>query len=234
MDPENALNADLDDHDPSAPYADQRRLSRSPDMAAAVQQMPQPLFPPPTSSPTTPSQPGATKRYRPAPAKTFQCRGYGECRMVFSRSEHLARHIRYVSPPLFFFFFFSAAFMPLRDKAPPTWHAASATSVAVCARVGAAGGGGRVPTRCGDDSAPVAFSTTSLSRARRCHSTPPARPLSLYAPAALLLAAVGSYPLGVATTLQGPHRFFRPPPSYRSRPTALSRFLFFDAFVACR
>ncbi|KAK0229223.1 hypothetical protein EDD85DRAFT_957620 [Armillaria nabsnona] len=35
-----------------------------------------------------------TKRYRPAPAKTFQCRGYGECRMVFSRSEHLARHIR--------------------------------------------------------------------------------------------------------------------------------------------
>lgn len=37
-------------------------------------------------------------RYRPAPAKTFQCRGYGECRMVFSRSEHLARHIRYVLP----------------------------------------------------------------------------------------------------------------------------------------
>ncbi|KIO22730.1 hypothetical protein M407DRAFT_27760 [Tulasnella calospora MUT 4182] len=35
-----------------------------------------------------------TKRYRPAPAKTFQCRGFGECRMVFSRSEHLARHIR--------------------------------------------------------------------------------------------------------------------------------------------
>lgn len=38
---------------------------------------------------------GINKRYRPAPAKTFQCRGYGECRMVFSRSEHLARHIRY-------------------------------------------------------------------------------------------------------------------------------------------
>ncbi|KAJ3480311.1 hypothetical protein NLJ89_g12289 [Agrocybe chaxingu] len=36
---------------------------------------------------------GVNKRYRPAPAKTFQCRGYGECRMVFSRSEHLARHI---------------------------------------------------------------------------------------------------------------------------------------------
>ncbi|KAJ7456787.1 hypothetical protein B0H11DRAFT_1739186, partial [Mycena galericulata] len=37
---------------------------------------------------------GVGKRYRPAPAKTFQCRGYGECSMVFSRSEHLARHIR--------------------------------------------------------------------------------------------------------------------------------------------
>ncbi|KAI0255193.1 hypothetical protein BJV78DRAFT_1178202, partial [Lactifluus subvellereus] len=37
---------------------------------------------------------GASRRYRPAPAKTFQCRGYGDCRMVFSRSEHLARHIR--------------------------------------------------------------------------------------------------------------------------------------------
>ncbi|KAJ7720624.1 hypothetical protein B0H16DRAFT_1896801 [Mycena metata] len=37
---------------------------------------------------------GVGKRYRPAPAKTFQCRGYGECRMVFSRSEHLARHVR--------------------------------------------------------------------------------------------------------------------------------------------
>ncbi|KIJ50417.1 hypothetical protein M422DRAFT_44484 [Sphaerobolus stellatus SS14] len=34
------------------------------------------------------------KRYRAAPAKTFACRGYGECRMVFSRSEHLARHVR--------------------------------------------------------------------------------------------------------------------------------------------
>ncbi|KAF9261845.1 hypothetical protein L218DRAFT_474829 [Marasmius fiardii PR-910] len=36
----------------------------------------------------------SSRKYRPTPAKTFQCRGYGECRMVFSRSEHLARHIR--------------------------------------------------------------------------------------------------------------------------------------------
>ena len=43
----------------------------------------------------------SSKRYRPAPAKTFQCRGYGECRMVFSRSEHLARHIRYAYIPPF-------------------------------------------------------------------------------------------------------------------------------------
>lgn len=27
-------------------------------------------------------------------AKVFQCTGYGDCKMVFSRSEHLARHIR--------------------------------------------------------------------------------------------------------------------------------------------
>lgn len=26
--------------------------------------------------------------------KMFQCKGYGNCRMSFSRSEHLARHIR--------------------------------------------------------------------------------------------------------------------------------------------
>lgn len=44
----------------------------------------------------------SSKRYRPAPAKTFQCRGYGECRMVFSRSEHLARHIRYAYIPTLF------------------------------------------------------------------------------------------------------------------------------------
>ncbi|KAF7354054.1 Cell division control protein [Mycena venus] len=34
------------------------------------------------------------KRYRSAPAKMFKCVGYGECQMVFNRSEHLARHIR--------------------------------------------------------------------------------------------------------------------------------------------
>lgn len=34
----------------------------------------------------------------PSSAKTFQCKGYGDCKMVFSRCEHLARHIRYVVP----------------------------------------------------------------------------------------------------------------------------------------
>ncbi|KAF5349716.1 hypothetical protein D9756_008777 [Leucocoprinus leucothites] len=55
------------------------------EMAAVVASSPQQPQQQPQSGP---------KRYRPAPAKTFQCRGYGECRMVFSRSEHLARHIR--------------------------------------------------------------------------------------------------------------------------------------------
>ncbi|KAJ4477475.1 hypothetical protein J3R30DRAFT_3486405 [Lentinula aciculospora] len=41
-----------------------------------------------------PSNATTTKRSRPTPSKTFQCRNYGDCRMVFSRSEHLARHIR--------------------------------------------------------------------------------------------------------------------------------------------
>ncbi|KAJ3732448.1 hypothetical protein DFJ43DRAFT_1039315 [Lentinula guzmanii] len=41
-----------------------------------------------------PSIATTTKRPRPTPSKTFQCRNYGDCRMVFSRSEHLARHIR--------------------------------------------------------------------------------------------------------------------------------------------
>jgi hypothetical protein len=41
--------------------------------------------------------PAGAKGYRSAPAKTFQGTGYGEGRMVFSRSEHLARHIRCVS-----------------------------------------------------------------------------------------------------------------------------------------
>ncbi|KAI8341876.1 hypothetical protein BC941DRAFT_414728 [Chlamydoabsidia padenii] len=31
---------------------------------------------------------------RPSEAKTYQCTGFGECRMTFTRSEHLARHAR--------------------------------------------------------------------------------------------------------------------------------------------
>ncbi|KAL6308479.1 hypothetical protein BKA93DRAFT_925712 [Sparassis latifolia] len=68
-----------------------------PDMAAAVAQpaVPPPApASPPAASTAAPAGVGVNKRYRAAPAKTFQCRGYGECRMVFSRSEHLARHIR--------------------------------------------------------------------------------------------------------------------------------------------
>ena len=63
---------------------------------------------------------GVNKRYRPAPAKTFQCRGYGDCRMVFSRSEHLARHIRYSFCP------FSPAervLIPRRHRQKTHWGA---------------------------------------------------------------------------------------------------------------
>ncbi|KIP02506.1 hypothetical protein PHLGIDRAFT_291717 [Phlebiopsis gigantea 11061_1 CR5-6] len=95
MDPSAVDHIDDDDLLAIADHSDDNidfdppRHSSSPDMAAAVAQPPQPLFQPPSTSPAT-----SAKRYRPAPAKTFQCRGYGECRMVFSRSEHLARHIR--------------------------------------------------------------------------------------------------------------------------------------------
>ncbi|KAK9478485.1 hypothetical protein V1514DRAFT_330830 [Lipomyces japonicus] len=34
------------------------------------------------------------RRTKPRPPKVFQCAGYGDCRMTFTRSEHLARHIR--------------------------------------------------------------------------------------------------------------------------------------------
>ncbi|THU97189.1 hypothetical protein K435DRAFT_70236 [Dendrothele bispora CBS 962.96] len=47
-------------------------------------------LPPSSSGPSS----QINKRCRPTPPKTFQCRGYGDCKMVFSRSEHLARHIR--------------------------------------------------------------------------------------------------------------------------------------------
>jgi hypothetical protein len=49
-----------------------------------------------SSNPQQVALPPPGKRYRSTPAKTFQCKGFGDCRMVFSRSEHLARHIRYV------------------------------------------------------------------------------------------------------------------------------------------
>lgn len=35
-----------------------------------------------------------TKRPRQSKPKLFQCTGFGDCRMVFTRSEHLARHSR--------------------------------------------------------------------------------------------------------------------------------------------
>ena len=71
------------------------------DMAALVAQQP--------SNPTSRDANVAKgSRYRAAPAKTFQCRGYGDCRMVFSRSEHLARHVRYVYRRSYFFFRFRA------------------------------------------------------------------------------------------------------------------------------
>ncbi|KAL9714582.1 Up in starvation [Leucoagaricus gongylophorus] len=63
-------------------------------MPGAADQQPQQPQPQPQQQQQQQQPQSGLKRSRPAPAKTFQCRGYGECRMVFSRSEHLARHIR--------------------------------------------------------------------------------------------------------------------------------------------
>ncbi|KAK3818853.1 MAG: hypothetical protein J3Q66DRAFT_282071, partial [Benniella sp.] len=45
-----------------------------------------------------PSNRSESNRGSPAPkaskGKLFQCTGFGDCRMVFTRSEHLARHAR--------------------------------------------------------------------------------------------------------------------------------------------
>ncbi|KAL1743028.1 hypothetical protein HDZ31DRAFT_41884 [Schizophyllum fasciatum] len=72
--------------------ANQQPASNGADMAAAV--LASPNVNGTALRPSAAPDSGVNKRYRPAPAKTFQCRGYGDCRMVFSRSEHLARHIR--------------------------------------------------------------------------------------------------------------------------------------------
>ncbi|KAG0701042.1 hypothetical protein DFH29DRAFT_928735 [Suillus ampliporus] len=84
-------SSEIHDLNQSSSYDDQGDLSptgsSSGDMALVASNNP-------TLLPASAGISGVNKRYRPAPAKTFQCRGYGECRMVFSRSEHLARHIR--------------------------------------------------------------------------------------------------------------------------------------------
>lgn len=42
---------------------------------------------------TNPSS-GPNRKPRSQPSKVFQCTGYGNCNMQFTRSEHLARHVR--------------------------------------------------------------------------------------------------------------------------------------------
>lgn len=60
--------------------------------------------PPQTSTGSAGSRPGssskdsgsAAKKPKTKSTKVFQCTGYGDCTMQFTRSEHLARHIRCV------------------------------------------------------------------------------------------------------------------------------------------
>ncbi|EIE80151.1 hypothetical protein G6F46_006749 [Rhizopus delemar] len=47
-----------------------------------------------TMTPSTSTSSLKAKRTRSKEPKLFQCTGYGDCKMVFTRSEHLARHTR--------------------------------------------------------------------------------------------------------------------------------------------
>lgn len=64
------------------------------------QQSEQPIPSPPSSSNRPPSATGYTPDGQPiipvgvSGGKMFRCRGYGDCDKVFTRSEHLARHVR--------------------------------------------------------------------------------------------------------------------------------------------
>lgn len=40
------------------------------------------------------SQAGPVSKKLPQPTKLFRCNGFGDCQMTFTRSEHLARHVR--------------------------------------------------------------------------------------------------------------------------------------------
>ncbi|KAG6375780.1 hypothetical protein JVT61DRAFT_2630 [Boletus reticuloceps] len=59
---------------PNIDSSDKNSPSSSSDMATLVAPNNPAVLP---ASP--PSAAGVAKRYRPAPAKTFQCRGFGEC-----------------------------------------------------------------------------------------------------------------------------------------------------------
>ncbi|KLO19661.1 hypothetical protein SCHPADRAFT_935154 [Schizopora paradoxa] len=86
-----AVDDNDSEHDQLANDDDLLDIDNTPANTMAAVAVPPPLTPP--SNPTS-RDAGVAKRVRAAPAKTFQCKGYGDCRMVFSRSEHLARHVR--------------------------------------------------------------------------------------------------------------------------------------------
>ncbi|KDQ59967.1 hypothetical protein JAAARDRAFT_192411 [Jaapia argillacea MUCL 33604] len=88
VDDHHSLSRHIKQEHPDSPTAD----SPASDMAALVASTNSHLFSNGNNIPSAAA--GVNKRYRPAPAKTFQCSGFGDCRMVFSRSEHLARHTR--------------------------------------------------------------------------------------------------------------------------------------------
>ncbi|KAJ7458227.1 hypothetical protein FB451DRAFT_1406529 [Mycena latifolia] len=87
-----------------------------PSNRAAPILLPTTAIPPRTSAlrasfPTSAVVAGVGKRSCPAPAKTFMCSGFGECR-VFSRSDCLARHPRPPAP---------SSTLPSPPRSPPAF-----------------------------------------------------------------------------------------------------------------
>lgn len=114
---------------PSPPLA-LPRDSQAPPIASAAPRSPssvlsnvadplsQPLLPPPAPvASTSKALHGEVKVPRKQSSKMFRCTGFGDCQMTFTRSEHLARHVRrvahrfrLVAPPV------AQRIVPLRRK----------------------------------------------------------------------------------------------------------------------
>lgn len=115
---------------------------------------------------------GVGRRHRTVPAKTFKCTGFGDCAMVFSRSEHLARHVRWVLCSIFASFAFptSSSFLPSFHIRPVLLPRASCAHAILCSYPGSTPANARSRATAPSSSR---ASTTCASTRRPCTRTAP-------------------------------------------------------------